>query len=50
MGGQDALRTLWKDYYLECHGIIYVVDSSDNDRLLDSRDVFLKVWMTVPIP
>lgn len=43
MGGQDALRTLWKDYFLSCHGIVYVVDSEDEDRLLDSRDVFLKV-------
>ena len=40
---QDALRTLWKDYFLSCHGIVYVVDSEDEDRLLDSRDVFLKV-------
>ena len=43
MGGQDALRTLWKDYFLSCHGVIYVVDSTDDGRLLDSRDVFLKV-------
>ncbi|KAL5248232.1 hypothetical protein ACHWQZ_G017423 [Mnemiopsis leidyi] len=43
MGGQDALRTLWKDYFLSCHGIVYVVDSEDEERLLDSRDVFLKV-------
>ena len=43
MGGQDALRTLWKDYFLSCHGIVYVLDSEDEGRILDSRDVFLKV-------
>ncbi|XP_063689960.1 ADP-ribosylation factor-related protein 1-like [Bolinopsis microptera] len=43
MGGQDALRTLWKDYFLSCHGVVYIVDSEDEERLLDSRDVFLKV-------
>lgn len=43
MGGQDALRTMWTDYFLCCHGLVYVVDSCDEERLLDSRDVFLKV-------
>lgn len=33
LGGQPILRTIWKKYYPECHGIIYVVDLTDVPRL-----------------
>ena len=33
VGGQDRLRQLWQHYYEESDGIIFVVDSSDGDRI-----------------
>ncbi len=33
IGGQDILRPLWKHYYENAQAVIYVVDSSDIERL-----------------
>lgn len=33
LGGQENLRTLWDSYYTESHGVIFVVDSTDRERL-----------------
>jgi GTPase SAR1 family protein len=38
IGGQDKIRKLWRHYYAGCNGIIYVVDSSDTDRLELARE------------
>ncbi|KAK2573954.1 ADP-ribosylation factor-related protein 1 [Acropora cervicornis] len=37
LGGQQELRSLWDKYYEECHGVIYVIDSSDERRLEESQ-------------
>ncbi|KAA0707424.1 ADP-ribosylation factor 4 [Triplophysa tibetana] len=33
VGGQDTIRRLWKHYYQNTKGLIFVVDSSDHDRI-----------------
>merc|ERR1712110_173297 len=33
VGGQDKIRLLWRHYYQNTHGLIFVVDSSDPDRI-----------------
>jgi ADP-ribosylation factor protein 1 len=33
VGGQDRIRALWKHYYYNTDAIIFVIDSSDHDRL-----------------
>lgn len=33
VGGQDKIRPLWRHYYQNTQGIIFVVDSNDQDRL-----------------
>jgi len=33
IGGQDKIRKLWRHYYDNNQGIIFVVDSCDSDRL-----------------
>jgi small GTP-binding protein len=38
IGGQDKIRPLWRHYYQNTHGIIFVVDSNDRERLDDSKD------------
>ncbi|KAF4107734.1 ADP-ribosylation factor 4-like [Onychostoma macrolepis] len=33
VGGQDTIRRLWRHYYQNTKGLIFVVDSSDRDRI-----------------
>uniref|UniRef100_A0A6U1US46 ADP-ribosylation factor n=1 Tax=Vannella robusta TaxID=1487602 RepID=A0A6U1US46_9EUKA len=33
VGGQDKIRALWRHYYQNTQGLIYVIDSNDRDRL-----------------
>jgi len=37
-GGQEAYRSFWRHYCQECQGVLYVVDSSDVERLEEARD------------
>lgn len=40
LGGQKELQSLWDKYYEECHGVIYVIDSSDEKRMEESHQAF----------
>lgn len=40
LGGQEELQALWDKYYAESHAVIYVIDSSDPNRLEESRLAF----------
>ena len=33
IGGQDVIRPLWRYYYSNTEGLIYVVDSSDSEQI-----------------
>lgn len=44
LGGQLELQSLWDKYYQESHGIIYVIDSNDRDRMEESKEVFGKAF------
>ncbi|XP_003737777.1 ADP-ribosylation factor 6 [Galendromus occidentalis] len=37
VGGQDKLRPLWRHYYTGTQALIFVVDSSDRDRIDEAR-------------
>lgn len=37
VGGQDKIRPLWRHYYQNTQGIIFVVDSNDRDRIDSAR-------------
>jgi len=37
VGGQDKIRPLWRHYYQNTQGIIFVVDSNDRDRIDESN-------------
>ena len=39
VGGQDKIRILWKHYFVNTRALIYVVDSSDNDRIDETREI-----------
>ncbi|KAK7101141.1 ADP-ribosylation factor-related protein 1-like [Littorina saxatilis] len=43
LGGQEELQSLWDKYYAESHAIIYVVDSSDRERIEESKAAFDKM-------
>ncbi|KAF4667164.1 Arf GTPase arf1, partial [Perkinsus chesapeaki] len=38
VGGQDKIRPLWRHYYQNTQGIIFVVDSNDRDRIEDAKE------------
>ena len=38
VGGQDKIRLLWRHYYQNTQGIIFVVDSNDRDRVDDAKE------------
>jgi len=38
VGGQSKIRPLWRHYYQGTNGVIFVVDSSDRDRVEDARE------------
>jgi GTPase SAR1 family protein len=40
MGGEDELQCLWEKYYGDTHGIVYVIDATDRDRLRTSQESF----------
>jgi ADP-ribosylation factor protein 1 len=43
VGGQDKIRPLWKYYFNNAQGLIFVVDSNDRDRLAEARDELQRV-------
>ena len=43
VGGQDKLRPLWRHYFQNTNGVIFVVDSNDKDRVGQARDELAKM-------
>ena len=43
VGGQDKIRQLWKHYYQNTQALIYVVDSSDKERIDIAREELQKM-------
>ncbi|CAM8878504.1 unnamed protein product [Rhodiola kirilowii] len=37
VGGQDKIRPLWRHYFQNTQGLIFVVDSNDRDRVVEAR-------------
>lgn len=51
VGGQDKIRPLWRHYFQNTQGLIFVVDSNDRERIQESQDELQKMvsphlWMT----
>lgn len=38
VGGQDKIRPLWRHYYQNTQGLIFVIDSNDRERMHESRE------------
>ena len=43
VGGQDKIRVLWKHYYENTDGLIFVVDSNNRDRIEDAGEELKKM-------
>lgn len=43
VGGQDKIRPLWRHYYQNTQGLIFVVDSNDRDRIGEAREELTKM-------
>lgn len=43
LGGQTSIRPYWRCYYPNTQAIIYVVDSSDTERISTSASEFHKI-------
>lgn len=43
VGGQDKIRPLWRHYFQNTQGLIFVVDSNDRERLQDARDELSRI-------
>ncbi|EGR27351.1 small gtp-binding protein, putative [Ichthyophthirius multifiliis] len=46
LGGHEAVRKTWKNYYSSIDAIVYLVDSSDHVRFSESRIEFNKILNT----
>lgn len=38
VGGQDKIRPLWRHYFQNTQGLIFVVDSADTERIGEARE------------
>jgi ADP-ribosylation factor protein 4 len=43
VGGQDKIRPLWRHYFQNTQGLIFVVDSNDRERVGEARDELMKM-------
>lgn len=40
LGGASTFRGVWPHYFHDCHGVLFVVDASDRERLPEAASVF----------
>ena len=40
LGGQESIRSLWRSYFEEATAVVFVLDASDRDRLLETKKVY----------
>mmetsp|Transcript_5220 Transcript_5220/g.10580 ORF Transcript_5220/g.10580 Transcript_5220/m.10580 type:complete len:188 (+) Transcript_5220:103-666(+) len=43
IGGQQTIRSYWRNYFEKTDGIVFVIDASDRDRLMDCKMEMLKL-------
>lgn len=43
VGGQDKIRPLWRHYFQNTQGLIFVVDSNDRERAAEAREELSKM-------
>mmetsp|Transcript_19519 Transcript_19519/g.33557 ORF Transcript_19519/g.33557 Transcript_19519/m.33557 type:complete len:180 (+) Transcript_19519:144-683(+) len=43
VGGQDKIRPLWRHYFQNTQGLIYVCDTNDRERVVEAADELKKM-------
>eukprot|EP00035_Acanthoeca_spectabilis_P035298 m.33569 g.33569 ORF g.33569 m.33569 type:complete len:182 (-) comp7219_c0_seq1:57-602(-) len=43
VGGQDKIRPLWRHYFQNTQGLIFVVDSNDRERAAEAKEELAKM-------
>lgn len=43
VGGQDKIRPLWRHYFQNTQGLIFVVDSNDRERIAEAQEELSKM-------
>ncbi|KAG8136678.1 hypothetical protein E2320_005238, partial [Naja naja] len=43
LGGGKRIRGIWKNYYAESYGVVFVVDSSDVERMEETKETISEV-------
>eukprot|EP01098_Paradermamoeba_levis_P015976 TRINITY_DN839_c0_g1_i2.p1 TRINITY_DN839_c0_g1~~TRINITY_DN839_c0_g1_i2.p1 ORF type:complete len:198 (-),score=66.53 TRINITY_DN839_c0_g1_i2:177-710(-) len=43
VGGQDKIRPLWRHYYQNTQGLVFVVDCNDRDRINEAKEELHKM-------
>uniref|UniRef100_A0A674PGB3 ADP-ribosylation factor 4-like n=1 Tax=Takifugu rubripes TaxID=31033 RepID=A0A674PGB3_TAKRU len=43
VGGQDKIRPLWRHYFQNTQGLIFVVDSNDRERVTEAKEELTKM-------
>ncbi|KAF2838319.1 ARF/SAR superfamily [Patellaria atrata CBS 101060] len=43
VGGQDKIRPLWRHYFSGTQGLIFVIDSSDRERIEEARTELARI-------
>eukprot|EP00217_Crustomastix_stigmatica_P011598 CAMPEP_0183789010 /NCGR_PEP_ID=MMETSP0803_2-20130417/150_1 /TAXON_ID=195967 /ORGANISM="Crustomastix stigmata, Strain CCMP3273" /LENGTH=318 /DNA_ID=CAMNT_0026033165 /DNA_START=105 /DNA_END=1061 /DNA_ORIENTATION=+ len=49
IGGSKSIRKIWKHYFSESEGIIFVIDSSDAPRLSEARDALHELLLDMEL-
>ncbi|XP_069761142.1 ADP-ribosylation factor 1-like [Narcine bancroftii] len=45
VGGQDKIRPLWRHYFQNTQGLIFVVDSNDRERINEAKEELVRMLM-----
>lgn len=43
VGGGRPIRAIWKNYYSLVHGIIFVIDATDSERMAEVKELIQSV-------
>mgnify|MGYP003341159432 CR=1 FL=1 len=46
LGGHEAMRRIWREYFPKIDGIVYLIDAADPDRFEESKNEFEKIINT----